>query len=254
MTDPILRHREGAIDILTLNRPEARNAIDVATMTSLSQALDEAANDPDVRVVILTGAGDRVFSAGMDLKGFARGEIPVNEHGFAGITRRHFPKPLIGAANGTALAGGFEILLSCDLIVASSDAHFGLPEPQRGLVAGGGGLVRLPRRIPRAIALEMILTGEPISAQRAYDVGLVNDVVESTRVLARARELASLTVRNAPLSVNLSLGVVQRGLDRSEADAFVDSNRAFEQVVHSADALEGAVAFAEKRPPVWRGA
>ncbi len=252
MTEPVLRRREGATEIVTLNRPEARNAIDLATMTMLSAALDAAAADPDVRAVILTGAGELAFSAGMDLKGFARGEVPVNEHGFAGITRRHFPKPLIGAANGPAFAGGFEVLLCCDLIVTARHATFGLPEPQRGLVAGGGGLVRLPRRVPRALALEMILTGEPITAERAYDIGLVNRVVESDHLLDATLEVASLIVRNAPLSITESLRVAHRGPDLSEDDAFALSDQAFETIVRSEDALEGAVAFAEKRPPQWR--
>ncbi|NNN02683.1 MAG: crotonase/enoyl-CoA hydratase family protein [Acidimicrobiaceae bacterium] len=253
MTDPVLRHREGAIDILTLNRPDARNAIDVPTMALLSEALDEAAKDSNVRVVVLTGAGDRVFSAGMDLKGFARGEVPVNQHGFAGITRRNFPKPLIGAANGSAFAGGFEVLLSCDLIVAAVHAHLGLPEPQRGLVAGGGGLVRLPRRIPRALALEMILTGEPVSATRAYEIGLVNRVVDSGAALLGALEIAELIVRNAPLSVTESLRVARQGLESGEEAAWGLSNQAFERIVTTHDALEGAVSFAEKRPAQWQG-
>ena len=158
----LLRERQGHIEILTINRPEARNAINLATATALSNALDEIEADDDIWVVVLTAAGDKAFSAGMDLKGFATGEFPITDKGFGGITKRDFPKAIIAACNGSALAGGCEIMLSCDLVVAADHAKFGIPEVARGLVAGAGGLIRLPKRIPRAVALEMALTGEPM--------------------------------------------------------------------------------------------
>ncbi len=161
MSEELLRSRDGHVEVLTINRPQARNAINLATAQAISDALDECTTDDDVWVVILTGAEDKAFSAGMDLKAFAQGEFPATAQGFGGITERHFPKPLICAANGSAFAGGFEMLLSCDLVVAADHAVFGIPEASRGLIAGAGGLIRLPRRIARAVALEMALTGEP---------------------------------------------------------------------------------------------
>ena len=164
MADEVLRERRGHVEILTINRPEARNAINRATAVALGEALDACESDDDVWVVVLTGAGDKAFSAGMDLKAFAAGEFPITDKGFGGITQRDFPKPLIAAANGAALAGGFEILISCDMVVAADHAKFGIPEASRGLVAGAGGLIRLPKRIPLAVAYEMALTADPIDA------------------------------------------------------------------------------------------
>jgi len=181
MGDEVLSERRGNVEILTINRPEARNAINLAVATALSDALDAAERDEGCLVVILTGADDKAFSAGMDLKAFARGEAPITEQGFAGITKRNFPKPIIAAVNGSALAGGFEIMLSCDLVVAASHAKFGIPEASRGLIAGGGGLIRLAKRIPRAVALELALTAAPIDAERALAVGLINRVVSPRR-------------------------------------------------------------------------
>ncbi|HXW34137.1 MAG TPA: enoyl-CoA hydratase-related protein, partial [Acidimicrobiales bacterium] len=170
------RERRGHVEILTINRPEARNAINAAVSTAMSDALDELESDDDCWVVILTGSGDKAFSAGMDLKAFAGGEaagIMNARGGFAGVTQRQFPKPLIAAVNGSALAGGCEIMLACDLVVAVEHATFGIPEAKRGLIAGAGGLFRLPRRLPFAVALELALTGDPIDAERAFDLGLV---------------------------------------------------------------------------------
>lgn len=253
MADEVLRHREGHVEVLTINRPLARNAINLATALALSAALDECEANDDVWVVILTGADDKAFSAGMDLKAFAQGEFPATEAGFGGVTQRHFSKPLIGAANGSAFAGGFEMLLACDLVVAAEHAVFGIPETQRGLIAGAGGLIRLPRRVARAVALEMALTGEPLSAQRAYDVGLVNRVVAASDVATAAMALAQRICANAPLAVRTSKRVIRDAMDLTEHDAWALNDEAFAIIASSADALEGAIAFAEKRPPMWQG-
>jgi len=253
MADELLRERRNHVEILTINRPEARNAINRATATALSDALDECALDDEVGVVVLTGAGDKAFSAGMDLKAFAAGEFPITEQGFGGLTKRLFPKPLIAAANGSALAGGFEMMISCDMVVAASHALFGLPEAQRGLVAGAGGLIRLAKRVPLAVAYEMVLTADPIDAERAFALGLVNHVVHADEVLNTAVALAERIARNAPLAVRTSKDVMRRSLELSDDDAWALSDRAFGAIGASADALEGAVAFAEKREPRWQG-
>jgi len=249
----LLRERQGRIEILTINRPEARNAINLATATALSDALDEIEADDDVWVVVLTAAGDKAFSAGMDLKAFAAGEFPITEKGFGGITKRDFPKAIIAACNGSALAGGCEIMLSCDLVVAADHAKFGIPEVSRGLVAGAGGLIRLPKRIPRAVALEMALTGEPMSAARALEVGLVNRVVPGDQVMAEAMALAERIAKNAPLAVRLSKQVMLQAAELSEAEAWGINDAVFGQIGRSGDAMEGAIAFAEKREPNWTG-
>ena len=252
--DEVLRERRGAVELLTLNRPDARNAINLATATQLSTALDECATDEHVKAVVLTGSGDKAFSAGMDLKAFAAGEFPVVPgQGFGGLTQRRFPKPLIAAANGSALAGGFEMMISCDVIVAAEHASFGIPEVTRGLIAGAGGLIRLARRLPRAVANELAMTGQPISATRAYELGLVNRVVPGDQVLEVALALATAIAANAPMAVRLSKEVIADAPDLTEAEAWQLNDRVFGQVMTSADALEGAVAFAEKRPPVWTG-
>lgn len=253
MPDEVLRERRGHIELLTINRPEARNAINRATALALSDALDACAADDDVWVVVLTGAGDKAFSAGMDLKAFATGEIPITEQGFGGITKRDFAKPLICAANGSALAGGFEIMISCDMVVAADHAKFGIPEASRGLVAGAGGLIRLAKRVPITIALEMALTAEPLDATRAYELGLVNRVVPSDQVLDVAIALAERIAKNAPLAVRTSKSVMKQATDLSEEQAWTVSDEAFGMIGRSGDALEGAVAFAEKREPNWQG-
>jgi len=253
MAEEILRERRGHIELLTINRPEARNAINRATAVALSDALDEAETDDDVWVVVLTGAGDKAFSAGMDLKAFATGEFPATDKGFGGITNREFLKPLICAANGSALAGGFEIMISCDMVVAADHAKFGIPEASRGLVAGAGGLIRLPRRVPITIALEMALTADPIDADRAYELGLVNRVVPGAQVLDAAIALAERIVKNAPLAVRTSKSVMRQSQDLTEEQAWVLNNDSFAMIGRSGDALEGAVAFAEKREPHWQG-
>jgi enoyl-CoA hydratase len=253
MAEEVVRERRGHVEILTINRPEARNAMNRAAAVALSDALDECEHDDDVWVVVLTGAGDKAFSAGMDLKAFATGEFPITDKGFGGVTTRVFPKPLICAANGSALAGGFEMMISCDMVVAADHAKFGIPEVQRGLVAGGGGIIRLGKRIPLAIAYEMALTGEPVDAARALELGLVNKVVPGASLLDEAVALAERIAKNAPLAVRVSKDVILRSLEMTEADAWTLNNEAFGMIGRSADAMEGAIAFAEKRSPNWQG-
>jgi enoyl-CoA hydratase len=253
MADELLIERRGRVELMTINRPDARNAINRATAEAIDAALDAADADAEVWVVVLTGAGDKAFSAGMDLKAFAAGEVPFTAHGFGGITRRKFSKPLIAAVNGAALAGGFEIMMSCDLVVAADHARFGIPEATRGLVAGAGGLIRLPKRVPLTVALEMALTGDPIDAERAYDLGLVNRVVPGDQLVDAAMTLAERIVQNAPLAVRTSKRVMREAVELNEAQAWTVNDEAFAAIGRSADALEGAVAFAEKRPPNWRG-
>lgn len=253
MADEVLRERHGHVELLTINRPEARNAINRATAFALGEALNDCERDDEVWVAILTGAGDKAFSAGMDLKAFAAGEFPITDQGFGGLTKRDFSKPLIAAANGSALAGGFEMLISCDLVVAADHAKFGLPEASRGLVAGAGGLIRLAKLIPRAVAYEIVLTAEPVDAARAYELGLVNQVVPGDQVVPAALALAERIARNAPLAVRKSKEVLRHSLELTEAEAWKLNDEVFGMIGASADALEGAVAFAEKREPRWQG-
>jgi enoyl-CoA hydratase len=249
------RERRGKVEVLTINRPEARNAINGDVTAAMAAALDELAEDGDCWAVVLTGAGDKSFSAGMDLKAFASGQGAgiIDQHGFASITRRFFPKPIVAAVNGACLAGGCEIMLSCDLVVAVGHATFGIPEAKRGLIAGAGGLIRLPRRIPRAVALELALTGEAIDASRAYQVGLVNKVVPAENLMEEALALAEQITANAPLAVRASKRVMLKSADLTEDEAWRLNDGTFSEIFTSADAMEGAVAFAEKRPPNWQG-
>jgi enoyl-CoA hydratase len=253
MADELLRERRGHVELLTLNRPDQRNAMNRATAIALSDALDELENDDDAWVVVLTGAGDKAFCAGMDLKAFAQGEFPATDKGFGGMTQRDFPKPIIAAVNGSALAGGFELMLSCDMVVAANHAKFGIPEASRGLIAGAGGLIRLPKRIPLAIAFEMALTAEPIDAERALALGLVNEVVAGDEVLEASLALAGRIAKNAPLAVRASKSVMRQAVEVPEADGWKINNDAFGSIGRSADAMEGAIAFAEKREPNWQG-
>jgi enoyl-CoA hydratase len=252
MANELLRERRGHVELLTINRPEARNAVNRATALALSEALDDCETNEDVWVVVLTGAESKAFSAGMDLKAFATGEFPITEKGFGGITKRDFPKPIIAAVNGSALAGGFEMMISCDMVIAAEHAMFGIPEAKRGLVAGAGGLIRLPKRVPLAVAYEMALTGDPISAQRAYELGLVNQVVPGDEVLDAAIALAERIAANAPLAVRTSKDVMRRATELSEDASWAVNDEAFGKIGQSADALEGAIAFAEKRAPQWQ--
>jgi enoyl-CoA hydratase/carnithine racemase len=256
MAEEVLRERRGNVEILTINRPEARNAINGAVSLAMSTAMDELAEDPDCWVVVITGSGDKAFSAGMDLKAFSSGEagdIVGASGGFGGLTQRDFPKPIIAAVNGSALAGGLEIMLSCDLVVAAEHATFGIPEAKRGLIAGAGGLIRLPKRLPMAIALELAMTGDPIDAERAHALGLVNKVVPAGELMAEALALAERIAANAPLAVRYSKGVMKRAAEVPEADGWAINTEAAAIVFPSADAMEGATAFAEKRPPKWQG-
>jgi enoyl-CoA hydratase/carnithine racemase len=252
----VLRERRGHIEILTINRPEARNAVNGAVSKGIGGALDELATDDDCWVVIMTGAGDKAFCAGMDLKAFAAGEIADiagASGGFGGIARRNFPKPLIAALNGSALAGGCEIMLSCDLVVAVEEAKIAITEVRRGLIAGAGGLIKLPRRLPRAVAFELALTGEPIDAQRALALGLINRVVPAGRALDEALALAEVIAANAPLAVRTTKRVMKEALEVDEDAGWDINNAAMSAVFASADAMEGSIAFAEKRAPNWTG-
>jgi len=256
MADEVLRERRGHIEILTINRPEARNAINGAVSRAMSSNMDELADDTDCWVVILTGSGDKAFSAGMDLKAFSSGEggdIMGARGGFGGLTQRDFPKPLIAAVNGSALAGGLEIMLSCDLVVAADHAQFGIPEAKRGLIAGAGGLIRLPKRLPIAVAYELAMTGDPIDAARAYALGLVNQVVPAASVLDEAIALAERIAANAPLAVRYSKSVMRQAAEVPEADGWKINQEAVGVVFSSDDAQEGPRAFAEKREARWQG-
>jgi enoyl-CoA hydratase/carnithine racemase len=251
---PLLVEHAGGVAILTLNRPERRNAVDLETASLLSTALDELDSRDDLRVAILTGSPE-VFSAGMDLRAYAAtGERPVDEHrGGFGIVGRPPRKPIIAAVEGTALGGGFEIALACDLIVAGQGATFGLPEVKRGLVASGGGLLRLPRRIPRNLATEVVLTGRTLTAARCAELGLVNAVVPDGTALTAARALADEITQNAPLAVQASKAVMTESPLWHEEEQFALQETLIAPVRQSEDAREGASAFAEKRAARWRG-
>jgi crotonobetainyl-CoA hydratase len=258
--DPVLVEREGHVLVVTLNRPEARNAVNGPLTLGVGAALEEADGDSEVRAVVLTGAGDVSFCAGADLKALSRGESlnpPGTEQwGFAGVVDHPISKPVVAAVNGAAFGGGTELVLTADLAVAAETATFGLPEVRRGLIAAAGGLVRLPEQLPRKIAMELILTGEPIDATTALRWGLVNAVVPADAVRARALELAHTIARNAPLAVQASKRVARGILDGAipaEDEAWAASNREIVVLMGSEDALEGPRAFAEKREPVWKG-
>ena len=256
-----LTERRGPVTILTINRPSAFNAIDAEVTELLGDALEAADRDPEVRAVVITGAGPRAFCAGMDLKAFARGEpaVPVGrEHwGFAGVAEHFVSTPVIAAVNGVALGGGFEIVLACDLVVAAENATFGLPEVTRGLIAAAGGAFRLTSRVPQRVALRALLTGEPIGAAEAERWGLVNEVVPAGEALDAALALAERIAANAPLAVQASKRIAygsngSPGSPAPEADHWELTNQEWDAVTASEDAAEGPRAFAEKRPPVWR--
>jgi enoyl-CoA hydratase len=241
------------IGIITINRPEARNAVNEAVARGIAAAIDDFDSRRDITSLILTGAGG-TFCAGMDLKGFLAGENSMaGGRGFGGITHRPPAKPVIAAVEGYALAGGFEIVLSCDLIVASEEAMFGLPEVTRGLAAGAGGLFRLPRRIPYHLAMEIALTGARVPARRLDAAGLINRLVPAGEAVAEARALAAGIGRNAPLSLAATKRIVAESADWPLSESFDRQDEIVRPVFTSADAMEGAAAFAEKRQPVWRG-
>lgn len=241
------------VAVVTINRPQARNAVNQAVAAGMAGIFDELDERKDVRVIVLTGAGG-TFCAGMDLKGFLAGEDPTSGgRGFGGIVERPPAKPIIAAVEGYALAGGFEVALSCDLIVASEEASFGLPEVTRGLVAAAGGLLRLPRRIPYHLAMEIALTGQRLPAGHLHQAGLVNRLVPAGQALAAATELAAQISQNAPLALAATKRVIVESADWPSGEAFARQGLIAGPVFGSADAMEGALAFSEKRAPVWRG-
>ncbi len=253
MPDEVLIEVDAGIAVLTINRPAARNAVNGAVAAGIAGAVAELDSRKDVSVLILTGAGG-TFSAGMDLKGFLSGDDPVaGGRGFGGLTEQPPDKPIIAAVEGYALAGGFELALACDLIVASEDAWFGLPEVTRGLVAGAGGLLRLQRRIPYHIAMEIALTGARVPAARLHDAGLVNRLVPAGEALAAARDLATSIAANAPLALAASKRIIVESAEWPAAHAFAKQAEIAAPVFGSKDAIEGAAAFAGKRAPAWRG-
>ena len=247
--------QRGRIALLTINRPEARNAVNGAVAAGMEEAIDRLEADDEVWVGIVTGTGP-VFSAGADLKAIATGEaaaLQTKRGGFAGIARRERTKPIIAAVNGPALAGGCEIVLSCDLVVASTEARFGIPEVKRSLVAAAGGLFRLPRALPKMVAMELALTGDPIDAQRAYELGFVNRLCEPADLIDTAIALAEQITANAPLAVKASRQIVLDGMLAADDDAWRITNEAFAAVASSEDFAEGPRAFIEKRAPQWKG-
>jgi len=248
----LLDHRDGILTI-TLNRPEVRNAANRALSEAVAAAILGFEADPALRVAIISGTGG-CFCSGMELKAFARGEDPrIGERGLFGFNDAVLAKPVIAALEGPAVAGGFETVLNCDLVVAGDTAHFGLPEVRRGLAATGGGLFRLPRKIPQNIAMELALTGDMLDAPQAAQLGLVNRLVPAEQALAAARELARGIAANAPLSVEASKDVMLRQQDWTVAESIPIQDAIADRIMASADAREGALAFAEKRPPRWLG-
>ena len=253
MSDAVLTEADGGVAVITINRPKAKNAVNGEVAKGIAGALDEFDACKDVSVIVLTGAGG-TFCAGMDLKGFLTGDSPIAEgRGFGGITERPPAKPIIAAIEGYALAGGFELALACDLIVASSEAKFGLPEVTRGLVAGAGGLLRLPRRIPYHAAMEIALSGDHFPATRLGEWGLVNRLTEPGEALRTARELAGRIAANAPLALAATKRVIVESADWDASEQFAKQGEIINPVFVSKDAMEGAAAFAEKRRPRWSG-
>ena len=253
MADAVLTEAADGVLLITLNRPEARNAVNLAIAEGVAEALERLDHEDVLQVGILTGAGG-YFSAGMDLKAFVAGEAPyVVGRGFAGIVQGPPRKPIIAAIEGFAVAGGFEVALACDLIVAARDAKLGIPEVKRSLVAAGGALLHLPRRIPYHLAMELALTGDPISAERGYELGIVNRLAEPGEAVATARVLAAAIAGNGPLALDASKRILRASHDWSEEDGWSRQGEISGPVFDSEDAREGATAFAEKRDPVWKG-
>ncbi|MBJ7264077.1 MAG: crotonase/enoyl-CoA hydratase family protein [Burkholderiaceae bacterium] len=254
MSERVTTTVEDGVLVITLNRPEARNAINLETAEVLAAALDRLNDDDSLRLGVLTGAGG-TFCSGMDLKAFAAtGQRPyVGDRGFGGLCAAPPAKPLIAAVEGFAVAGGCELALACDMIVAADNAHFGLPEVKRGLVPGSCGMLRLPRHIPYHIAMEWVLTGDAVTAQRAYEVGLVNRLVSPGQALEGALALARSVAANGPMAVRIAKQVVTQSGDWSVGEMFDRQRPMIAPVFESVDAREGARAFAEKRAPVWQG-
>lgn len=253
MTDAVLIERRNSLQVITLNRPKAKNALNKAVAEAVAAGVDELDESDDLRVGVITGAGG-TFSAGMDLKAFVHGEVPmIPGRGLCGVSETPPRKPLIGAVEGWALAGGFELLLACDLVVAGESARFGVPEVTRSLVAAGGAALLLPRRVPLAIALEMLLTGASIDARRAAEIGLVNRLAADGDAVHQAIQLAEIIADNGPLAVTATKQVARRTLDWTLEQGWQQQQEIVGPVATSEDAREGARAFAEKRKPVWRG-
>jgi len=249
----VLTERRDRVLLITLNRPEARNAVNLKVAEGIAAALDELDADDALTVGILTGAGGG-FCAGMDLKAFVSGESPwVGDRGFAGIVQRSSRKPLIAAIEGFAVAGGFEIALACDLIVAARGAKLGIPEVKRSLVAAGGALLRLPRQMPYGLAMELALTGDPITAERAHELGVVNRLADPGAAVDGAVALAASIAKNGPLALTATKQVLEGQFSWSEEEFWAKQGEITGPVFASEDAREGATAFAEKRDPEWKG-
>ncbi|MEV0567424.1 crotonase/enoyl-CoA hydratase family protein [Dactylosporangium sp. NPDC050588] len=250
---PVLVEVSDGVLVVTINRPQVRNAIDLATARRIAAAMERLDADPGISAGVITGAGG-TFCAGMDLQAFLAGERPsVPGRGFAGLVERPPGKPLIAAVEGFAVAGGFEIVLACDLVTAAEGARFGLPEVKRGLLAGGGGLLRLPSRVPLQLAMEWTLTGDTFTAERAAEVGLVNRLTPPGGALDAALELARRVAANGPLAVRATKRIIVESRDWHSSEAFARQAEIYEPVRSSEDAKEGARAFKEKRPPRWHG-
>jgi enoyl-CoA hydratase len=250
---PVLVERRDGVLVITINRPEQRNAVNKAVSDAIGAAIRELEGDPELVTGVLTGAG-KGFSAGMDLAAFAKGELPFDpDRGFAGMAQQRPAKPVIAAVEGFAVAGGLEIALCADLLVAAEDAQLGIPEVKRSLVAAGGALRRLPERIPMGIAMEMALTGDPISGRRGYEIGLVNRVTPAGGALDAALELAARIAPNGPLGLAASKRILHAQGDWGEQEFWEKQGEIAGPVLFSEDAREGAVAFKERREPVWKG-
>ena len=251
--DTVLTEDADGILVITINRPKAKNAVNLSVAEGIAAALERLDSDDSLRVGVLTGAGG-TFCAGMDLKAFVSGEFPhVEGRGFGGMTERSADKPLIAAVEGYALAGGCELAIACDLIVAAENAKFGIPEVKRGLVAAAGGLVRLPSQIPYRVAMELAMTGEFMAADRAMSMGLINELTEQGSALDAAKALAQKIAENGPMAVKVSKAIIQASRDWNDDEAFSKQNALTQPVFTSEDAIEGATAFAEKRRPEWKG-
>jgi enoyl-CoA hydratase len=250
---PVLTERRGSVLLITLNRPQVRNAVNPALAAGLAGALEELDADDGLSVGVLTGAGG-YFCAGMDLGAFVKGEFPwFGDRGFAGIAQRSAEKPLIAAIEGFALAGGMEIALACDLIVASKGAKMGIPEVKRSLVAAGGALLRLPRRMPYHVVMELALTGDFMPAERFHEFGLVNRIAEPGSAVEVAIELAEALAKNGPLALVAAKRILQEQFDWSSDEMWAQQGEISGPVMTSEDAREGSSAFKEKREPVWKG-
>lgn len=249
----VLTERRDGVLVITINRPEVRNAVNAAVAEGIAHALDELDGDAELQAGILTGAGG-FFCAGMDLGAFVKGESPwFGDRGFAGIAQRGARKPLIAAIEGFAVAGGFEIAIACDLIVAAEGAKLGIPEAKRSLVAAGGALLHLPKRMPYHVVMELALTGDPMPAERFHAFGVVNRLAPAGQALDAALELAQAIAKNGPLALAASKEIVQKQYDWTAGDQWAKQGEIAGPVMVSADAKEGATAFKEKRDPVWQG-